>query len=66
MSATLRVSDFRDNPRLFPKTLFDQPPNFIKVEARQFPVSLHFSKTTEEDYVEEAFKKVVQIHKKLP
>ena len=32
-------------------------PRVIKVEARQFPVSIHFSKVTKEDYTEEAFKK---------
>ena len=63
MSATLRVQDFKDNIRLFPKNLFQKPPNFIKVEARQFPVTVHYEKETNEDYVEVAFKKIVKIHK---
>jgi len=36
------------------------------VDARQFPVTVHYSKVTKEDYLEEAFKKVVKIHKTLP
>ena len=66
MSATLRVSDFRDNQRLFPKSMYSSPPNIIKVEARQFPVSLHYNKVTEGDYVELAYEKVIKIHKNLP
>ena len=38
----------------------------IKVDARQFDVTTHFSKETKEDYVDETFNKVMQIHKKLP
>ncbi len=62
MSATLRVEDFRDNKRLFP---LNKPP-LIKVEARQYPVTIHFNRETKEDYLEEAFKKICKIHKNLP
>lgn len=61
MSATLRVSDFAEN-----KTLFKVPPPIIKVEARQYPVSVHFNKKTRYDYLEEAFSKACKIHKRLP
>jgi ATP-dependent RNA helicase DHX37/DHR1 len=62
MSATMRVSDFRDNVVLFPK-----PPPLLNVEARRFPVAAHFSRRTEQyRYVDEAGRKVRQIHKKLP
>ena len=61
MSATLRVTDFISNQKLF-----SQPPPVIKVNSRQFPVTVHFNKVTPEDYVEEAFKKVKKIHQKLP
>jgi ATP-dependent RNA helicase DHX37/DHR1 len=62
MSATLRVEDFTENQRLFPT-----PPPVLRVDARQYPVTVHFNKRTELDnYVDEAFKKVVKIHKKLP
>ncbi|KAH8274869.1 hypothetical protein KR044_001777 [Drosophila immigrans] len=61
MSATLRVSDFTENTRLF-KT----PPPLIKVEARQFPVTVHFQKRTPDDYVAEAYRKTVKIHSQLP
>ena len=49
MSATLRVEDFRDNKRLFPTNLC-KPPNAVFVQARQFPVTIHFSKVTKTDY----------------
>jgi len=52
------------NESLFPKK--EQIPRVIKVEARQYPVSMHFTKVTKDEYVEEAFKKVCKIHKELP
>lgn len=61
MSATLRVSDFSENPKLFPT-----PPPVLKVEARQFPVAVHFNRRTSFDYVGEAFKKTCKIHQRLP
>ena len=66
MSATLRVSDFRDNTRLFPKSMYPRVPNVINVEARQFPVSVHYNKVTAEDYTEQAYRKVIKIHQTLP
>ncbi|XP_062942073.1 probable ATP-dependent RNA helicase DHX37 isoform X2 [Cynocephalus volans] len=62
MSATLRVEDFTQNQRLFAK-----PPPVIKVESRQFPVTVHFNKRTPmEDYSGECFRKVCKIHRMLP
>ncbi|XP_055855505.1 probable ATP-dependent RNA helicase kurz [Episyrphus balteatus] len=61
MSATLKVEDFLENSKLF-----RLPPPLIKVEARQFPVTIHFQKTTVDNYVEEAYKKTMKIHSKLP
>ncbi|EDX16916.1 GD16383 [Drosophila simulans] len=61
MSATLRVSDFTENTRLF-----KIPPPLLKVEARQFPVTIHFQKRTPDDYVAEAYRKTLKIHNKLP
>ncbi|KAG2437050.1 hypothetical protein HYH02_011311 [Chlamydomonas schloesseri] len=62
MSATLRTSDFTENKRLF-----DTPPPVINVPARQFPVTVHFSRRTEmTDYVSAAFRKVTRIHAELP
>lgn len=61
MSATLRVSDFSEN-----STLFKTPPPIIKVDARQYPVSVHFNKRTHFEYLDEAAKKAAKIHKKLP
>ncbi|XP_038619238.1 probable ATP-dependent RNA helicase DHX37 [Tachyglossus aculeatus] len=62
MSATLRVEDFTQNTRLFP-----EPPPVIKVDARQFPVTVHFNKRTPlDDYSGECFRKVSKIHRMLP
>ncbi|XP_003461675.2 probable ATP-dependent RNA helicase DHX37 [Cavia porcellus] len=61
MSATLRVEDFTQNPRLFAS-----PPPVIRVESRQFPVTVHFNKRTPEDYSGECFRKVCKIHRMLP
>lgn len=61
MSATLRVTDFSENPKLFSK-----PPPIINIETPNFPVTLHFSKNTPKDYISAAYKKIQQIHNKLP
>lgn len=62
MSATLRVDDFVSGRRIF-----RNPPPVIEVPTRQFPVTVHFSKRTEiVDYVGQAYKKVLSIHKRLP
>ncbi|GIL53593.1 hypothetical protein Vafri_9207 [Volvox africanus] len=62
MSATLRTSDFTENKRLFAT-----PPPVINVPARQYPVTVHFSRRTEMvDYVSTAFRKVTRIHAELP
>lgn len=62
MSATLRVEDFVSNKLLFPLT----PPPVVSIEARQYPVTVHWSKKTEDDYLDAAYKKVCNIHRKLP
>ncbi|KAK3297021.1 P-loop containing nucleoside triphosphate hydrolase protein [Chaetomium fimeti] len=61
MSATLRVEEFTQNPKLF-KT----PPRLVQVDGRQHEVTLHFARKTHHDYVEEAFRKVSKGHRKLP
>jgi len=61
MSATLRVDDFAKNTKLF--TI---PPPLISVEARQFPVTIHFSKKTPDNFVTGALSKVAKIHRSLP
>jgi ATP-dependent RNA helicase DHX37/DHR1 len=62
MSATLRLSDFVENKRLFP----NNPPPVVSIAAKTYPVNIHYEKTTEEDYVEAAYGKVLDIHRKLP
>ncbi|GJD01191.1 helicase associated domain-containing protein [Colletotrichum higginsianum] len=61
MSATLRVEDMTNNTTLFPT-----PPPVVEVEGRQHPVTIHFARRTETDYVDEAFNKIIRGHKKLP
>lgn len=60
MSATLRISDVTNS------TLFPSPPPVLDVEGRQYPVTMHFSRRTQSDYVDEAFKKIIRGHRKLP
>ncbi|KAF2826150.1 P-loop containing nucleoside triphosphate hydrolase protein [Ophiobolus disseminans] len=62
MSATLRISDFTDNKRLFR----GQAPPLIKAEGRQYAVTNHFARRTQRDYAEEMFQKVSRGHRKLP
>ncbi|KAF2648282.1 P-loop containing nucleoside triphosphate hydrolase protein [Lophiostoma macrostomum CBS 122681] len=62
MSATLRISDFTENKRLFR----NNPPPLIKAEGRQYAVTDHFARRTQRDYVEEAYRKVCRGHRKLP
>lgn len=61
MSATLRITDFTQN-----KTLFSNPPPVLQAEGRQYPVTTHFARRTNHDYVEEAFRKISKGHRKLP
>ncbi len=62
MSATLRVSDFTENPNLFKSGT----PPVVQAEGRQFPVTLHFARRTQRDYVDEVYHKISRGHKKLP
>jgi len=63
MSATLRVEDFVGNSRLFPT----YRPNVVRIPGRTFPVTIHHSKVTElNKYEDLAFRKICQIHRKLP
>ncbi|KAM3282488.1 ATP-dependent RNA helicase DEAH13 isoform X1 [Capsicum chacoense] len=62
MSATLRVEDFMSG-----RKIFCHPPPVMEVPTRQYPVTIHFSKRTEMvDYVGQAYKKILSIHKILP
>ena len=62
MSATLRITDFLENPNLFR----NGTPPMIQAEGRQYPVTTHFARRTQRDYLEEAFEKVRKGHRKLP
>ncbi|KAF3935557.1 hypothetical protein ABW19_dt0202743 [Dactylella cylindrospora] len=61
MSATLRVTDFTENQKLFPVS-----PPIVVSEARQHKVTNRFSLRTRHDYLDEAYKKVCKIHRRLP
>jgi ATP-dependent RNA helicase DHX37/DHR1 len=61
MSATLRIEDMTQN-----QMLFSIPPPVVEVEGRQHQVTIHFSRRTQHDYVEEAYRKIIRGHKKLP
>ncbi|MCJ1433721.1 putative ATP-dependent RNA helicase DHR1 [Xylographa pallens] len=62
MSATLRISDFTSNARLFRQA----SPPIVEVEGRQYPVTTHFARSTQRDYLEEIYAKICKGHKKLP
>ena len=62
MSATLRITNFLENPTLFR----NGTPPLIQAEGRQYPVTIHFARRTQRDYLEEAFEKVCKGHRKLP
>ena len=62
MSATLRLDDFMENPKLFK----DGKPPLLEVEGRQHSVDVHFARRTQMDYLEETFQKICKGHKKLP
>lgn len=61
MSATLDVDGVFSGPG----ALFPDPP-IVKIPSRQYPVTIHFARRTVDDYVEEAFRMVSKIHRRLP
>ncbi|KAL7065908.1 putative DEAH box RNA helicase DHR1 [Cryptosporidium serpentis] len=61
MSATLRITDFTEN-----KKLFSIIPPIISIETPNFPVTIHYYKKTPGDYMKAVYKKIIQIHEKLP
>ena len=66
MSATLShgVDSFLQNEKLW-KPLGGPPP-VVEAEGRQFPVTVHFTRKTRRDYVDETVEKVTRGHRKLP
>ena len=61
MSATMRIEEFVDN-----RYLFKVKPKIINIDARQYPVTIHFNKRTPKNYIDEAYRKVCKIHRQLP
>ncbi|KAJ3126596.1 hypothetical protein HK098_007351 [Nowakowskiella sp. JEL0407] len=65
MSATLRVEDFTENKSLFPASV-PKPP-VLKIDGRQFKVTIHYNRVTPEiHYLGEVLKKVSKIHTRFP
>ena len=62
MSATISVSDFSENKIFLPYI----KPKVVEIFSRQYKVNVFHSKYTLPDYLNEAFKLCVKIHKKLP
>lgn len=60
MSATLNVDEFAK------PSLFNPLPPVLRVESRQHPVTVHFNRKTDDDYLTEALKTVSKIHANLP
>ncbi|KPM09292.1 ATP-dependent RNA helicase kurz-like protein [Sarcoptes scabiei] len=61
MSATLKIEEFIRNSRLF-----SEPPPVIKINSRQYPVTVHYAKRTNPNYLHEAYKTVCKIHSHSP
>lgn len=61
MSATLTVADLINN-----KNLFAIAPPVVQIEGRQYPVTIHWARKTNRDYVEEAYRKIRRGHRTLP
>eukprot|EP00559_Dactyliosolen_fragilissimus_P005827 CAMPEP_0184858454 /NCGR_PEP_ID=MMETSP0580-20130426/3549_1 /TAXON_ID=1118495 /ORGANISM="Dactyliosolen fragilissimus" /LENGTH=1442 /DNA_ID=CAMNT_0027354605 /DNA_START=156 /DNA_END=4481 /DNA_ORIENTATION=+ len=73
MSATMRVEDFTENPRLFNNSDVREgiincgKPNLVRIPGRTYPVTIHHSKLTDlDDYEGKTFQKVCKIHRLLP
>jgi ATP-dependent RNA helicase DHX37/DHR1 len=62
MSGTLQLHEFQNSP-LFPNRFVPT----LNIESRQYPIQIHFEKNTViSDYETATYKKVLQIHTKLP
>ena len=61
MSATLKVSVCTKNQKLFKK-----PPLIVNIQVRQFPIQIHFNKTTPDNYLKEAYKRVCKLNREQP
>uniref|UniRef100_A0A1I7X6R2 Ribosomal_L7Ae domain-containing protein n=1 Tax=Heterorhabditis bacteriophora TaxID=37862 RepID=A0A1I7X6R2_HETBA len=48
------------------KLVHRKHPKVIKIESRQFPVTVHFEKRTPDNYMVSSFRKVCRIHESLP
>lgn len=62
MSATLMTDAFLSNSNLFPR---GKPP-LVESEGRQYPVTMHFARRTQRQYLDDAFTKITRGHRKLP
>jgi ATP-dependent RNA helicase DHX37/DHR1 len=65
MSATLRMTDFTENKVFFPRENKESPA-VVQIDNRMHPVTVHYERKTEEDYVPLIVDKINRIHKTLP
>ena len=63
MSATLASEAFLENPALFSS---GKIPPVVESEGRQYPVTVHFARRTQRDYLDDARRKVIKGHSRLP
>ena len=65
MSATLRMTDFTSNKVFFP-SVNKEAPAVVQIDNRMHPVTVHYERRTEDEYVPIIVEKIAKIHKTLP
>lgn len=65
MSATLRMTDFTSNKTFFP-SINKESPAVVQIDNRMHPVTVHYERRTEDEYVPLIVDKISKIHKTLP
>lgn len=63
-SVLLRVLDALAYETIAFRLFSLSPPPVLRIDARQYPVSVHFEKRTPENYLIAAFHKICEIHEK--
>jgi ATP-dependent RNA helicase DHX37/DHR1 len=64
MSATLKMTDFTGNKLLFPNGHTGS--GIVNIDSKMFPVTVHYERRTEEEYLPLITAKVRKIHTTLP
>ena len=68
MSATLNMTDFAKNPYLMglSSTKQQSSPPVVTIDNKMFPVTVHYERRTQDDYIGLAIDKIDKIHNTLP